>query len=129
VTARPLRSTLRRESASHSSGRRPPPGCEDDEGLDDGTPATCRRSIAPGVSWKAGDTIAIGDGRCGVLGVRDDDADQPPASVRMPSVSLPSPAGTERRGEGFAVTPERVRSARPSSCPHRRRRSTARRVG
>jgi hypothetical protein len=30
---------------------------------------------APGVSWKAGDTIAIGRRTMRVLGVRDDDAD------------------------------------------------------
>jgi hypothetical protein len=50
--------------------------------LDDGTPAdppTFRS--APGVSWKAGDTIAIGRRMLRVLGVRDDDADQPPALV------------------------------------------------
>ena len=50
--------------------------------LEDGTPAdppTFRS--APGVSWKAGDTIAIGRRTLRVLGVRDDDADQPPALV------------------------------------------------
>ena len=50
--------------------------------LDDGTPAdppTFRS--APGVPWKAGDTIAIGQRTLRVLGVRDDDADQPPALV------------------------------------------------
>ena len=48
----------------------------------DGTPAdppTFRS--APGVSSKAGDTIAIGRRTLQVLGVRDDDADQPPALV------------------------------------------------
>jgi hypothetical protein len=47
--------------------------------LDDGIPTdppTFRS--APGVSWKAGDTIAIGRRRLRVLGVRDDHADQPP---------------------------------------------------
>jgi hypothetical protein len=50
--------------------------------LEDGTPAdppTFRS--APGVSWKAGDAIAIGRRTLRVLGVRDDDADQPPALV------------------------------------------------
>ena len=50
--------------------------------LEDGTPAdppTFRS--APGVSWKAGDSIAIGRRTLRVLGVRDDDADQPPALV------------------------------------------------
>ena len=50
--------------------------------LDDGTPAdppTFRS--APGVSWKAGDTIAIGRRTLRVPGVRDDDADQPPRLV------------------------------------------------
>jgi hypothetical protein len=50
--------------------------------LEDGTPAeppTFRS--AHGVSWKAGDTIAIGRRTLRVLGVRDDDADQPPALV------------------------------------------------
>ena len=36
---------------------------------------------APGVSWKGGDTITIGRRTLRVLGVRDDDADQPPALV------------------------------------------------
>jgi hypothetical protein len=50
--------------------------------LEDGTPAeppTFRS--APGVSWKAGDTIAIGRRTLSVVGVRDDDADQPPTLV------------------------------------------------
>ena len=50
--------------------------------LEDGTPADppMFRS-APGVSWKAGDTIPIGQRTLRVLGVRGDDADQPPALV------------------------------------------------
>jgi hypothetical protein len=36
---------------------------------------------APGVSWKAGDTIPLGARTLRVVGVRDDDADQPPALV------------------------------------------------
>jgi hypothetical protein len=50
--------------------------------LEDGTPAdppTFRS--APGVSWKAGDTIAIGRRTLRVLGVHEDDADQPPPLV------------------------------------------------
>jgi hypothetical protein len=72
--------------------------------LDDGTPAdppTFRS--APGVSWKAGDTIAIGRRTLRVLGVRDDDADQPPALVveDLPG-SATSAARLRRRwvGEG-----------------------------
>jgi hypothetical protein len=50
--------------------------------LEDGTPADPPTfGSAPGVSWKAGDTIAIGRRTLRVLGVRDDDADQPPALV------------------------------------------------
>jgi hypothetical protein len=50
--------------------------------LDDGTPADPPTfQSAPGVSWKAGDTIAVGRRTLRVLGVRDDDADQPPALV------------------------------------------------
>jgi hypothetical protein len=50
--------------------------------LDDGAPAdppTFRS--APTSHWKAGDTIAIGRRTLRVLGVCDDDADQPPALV------------------------------------------------
>jgi hypothetical protein len=43
--------------------------------------STRPRSKRPGVSWKAGDTIAIGRRTLRVLGVRLDDADQPPALV------------------------------------------------
>lgn len=50
--------------------------------LEDGTPADppMFRS-APRVSWSAGDTIPMGRKTLRVVGVRDDDADQPPALV------------------------------------------------
>jgi hypothetical protein len=50
--------------------------------LEDGTPAdppTFRS--APGVTWRAGDTIPLGARTFRVVAVRDDDADQPPALV------------------------------------------------
>jgi hypothetical protein len=49
---------------------------------EDGTPADppMFRS-APGVTWKAGDTIPLGGRTLRVVAVRDDDADQPPALV------------------------------------------------
>jgi hypothetical protein len=63
--------------------------------LEDGTPAdppTFRS--APGVSWKAGDTIPLGRKTLRVVAIRDDDADQPPALVveDQPG-SATSPAG------------------------------------
>ncbi|HET8653605.1 MAG TPA: hypothetical protein VFM13_13675 [Gaiellaceae bacterium] len=50
--------------------------------LEDGTPAdppTFRS--APGVTWKAGDRIPLGRRTLRVVGVRDDDEDEPPALV------------------------------------------------
>ena len=53
-----------------------------DDTLEDGTPAdppTIRS--APGVMWKAGDTIPVGARTLRVVEVWDDDADQPPRLV------------------------------------------------
>ena len=48
----------------------------------DGTPADPPTFLsAPGVTWSAGDTIPLGASTLRVVGVRDDDADQPPALV------------------------------------------------
>ncbi|HET8652167.1 MAG TPA: hypothetical protein VFM13_06315 [Gaiellaceae bacterium] len=50
--------------------------------FEDGTPADppSFRS-APGVTWRTGDTIPLGTRTLRVVGIRDDDADQPPALV------------------------------------------------
>jgi hypothetical protein len=50
--------------------------------LEDGTPAdppTFRS--APSVTWKAGDTIPLGERTLRVVAIREDDADQPPVLV------------------------------------------------
>ena len=49
--------------------------------LEDGSPAdppTLRTAL---LSWRAGDTIPLGGRTLRVVGVRDDDADRPPALV------------------------------------------------
>ena len=43
--------------------------------------ATSRIGSAPGVTWNPGDTIPLGGRTLRVVGVRDDDADQPPALI------------------------------------------------
>ena len=60
---------------------------------EDGTPADppMFRS-APGVAWNAGDTIPLGGKTLRVVGVRDDDADQPPALI-VEDTSEPATGG------------------------------------
>jgi hypothetical protein len=95
VTARPLRSTLRRESASHSSGRRPVPAAKTTRGSTTARPADLPSfRSAPGVSWKAGDTIAIGGGRGG--GTRRPRRRRQAARVSPYAIGLPSVAGWDR---------------------------------
>lgn len=65
--------------------------------LEDGTPADPPRFRTAVLTWKAGDTIPLGARTLRVVGIRDDDADQPPAPIvedaclerplEMPSVS------------------------------------------
>ena len=49
--------------------------------LEDGTPADPPTFSAAVPNWKAGDTIPLGRRMLQVVGVRDDDADQPPVLI------------------------------------------------
>jgi hypothetical protein len=49
--------------------------------LEEGTPADPPTFRSGTLNWKAGDTIPLGSRTLRVVGVRDDDADTPPALV------------------------------------------------